>query len=96
MICAGDFGNVIPTSSRKIADGDCRYLAPELLAEDFGHLAKADIFSLGLTIHEASSGVPMPSGGPVWQDFRHDSVPSIETVSSYFNDILKVSTLYNI
>ena len=69
---SGDFGHVVSIISRDIEEGDSRYLAPELMNDDYGHLAKADIFSLGVTLHEAGSGRAMPKNGRLWREFRHD------------------------
>ena len=55
-----------------IQEGDCRYMAPELLQEYFGtgdfdecknDLTKADIFSLGATIYEFMIGQVLPKNG---------------------------------
>ena len=42
-------------SNPTVEDGDCRYLPKEILNDDYDHLSKADIFSLGVTMYEAVS-----------------------------------------
>ena len=61
--------------------------------DDYSHLAKADIFSLGVTLHEAGSGLAMPKNGRIWREFRRDMAPPLEQASPMFNEILLVSML---
>lgn len=50
-----------------IPEGDCRYLAMELLNEDpsipIPDLMKADTFALGMTIYELIEGIELDKNG---------------------------------
>jgi len=50
-----------------IPEGDCRYLAKELLNEDpdgpIPDLTKADIFALGMTTYELLEGIELDKNG---------------------------------
>ncbi|CAK8988667.1 unnamed protein product [Durusdinium trenchii] len=61
----------IGTGCDEITEGDCRYLAKEVLRGDLRDLTKADIFSLGLVLYElATNPQQLPSNGPEWQMLR--------------------------
>lgn len=59
-----------------VQEGDCRYMASELL-DDYlderqqNDLKKADIFSLGATIYELMMGQELPKNGPRWHQIRN-------------------------
>mmetsp|Transcript_15992 Transcript_15992/g.36611 ORF Transcript_15992/g.36611 Transcript_15992/m.36611 type:complete len:593 (-) Transcript_15992:75-1853(-) len=55
----------------EINEGDCRYLAKELLRGDFTEPKKADVFSLGLTCYElAANPKELPCNGEEWHQLR--------------------------
>jgi len=54
-----------------ISEGDCRYLAKEVLRGNLAELPKADVFALGLVSYElATSPKPLPCNGDEWQLIR--------------------------
>lgn len=73
-----------------IEEGDCRYMAKELL--DGGILltagrdyTKCDIFSLGISVYELMVGdrLELPRHGQLWQDLRAGPLPLLETLPGY-------------
>lgn len=64
--------------TNEIPEGDCRYLACEVLEDaDESHipdLTKSDIFSLGASAYEIVRGKTLPKNGPEWQDIRHGRI----------------------
>lgn len=70
-----DLGLATPLHGRKagseVPQGDCRYLAPEVLRGSCLDLARADVFSLGLVCYEMARGLEeMPPNGEQWQRLR--------------------------
>ena len=69
----GDFGMAVSTTDQDcFVEGDQRYMAPEVLRDSTSKPA-SDIFSLGLTLYEASTGTLIPSEGARWHALRDGS-----------------------
>eukprot|EP00730_Choanoeca_flexa_P006372 TRINITY_DN12142_c0_g2_i4.p1 TRINITY_DN12142_c0_g2~~TRINITY_DN12142_c0_g2_i4.p1 ORF type:complete len:553 (+),score=139.07 TRINITY_DN12142_c0_g2_i4:254-1912(+) len=84
----GDLGLVTRVDDPHVDEGDCRYMAPELLQEDYTHLMASDIFSLGCTMYEAASGIPLAKNGPEWQAMRNGQASRLARYSNLFNELL--------
>lgn len=54
-------------------EGDCRYIAPEILQSKFSKAA--DIFSLGITILEVACKIELPQNGYLWHVLRSGILP---------------------
>jgi len=61
----------IGSSCEDISEGDCRYLAKEVLRGELADLPKADVFSLGLVAYElATNPKELPINGEEWHIIR--------------------------
>ncbi|CAB52150.1 M phase inhibitor protein kinase Wee1 [Schizosaccharomyces pombe] len=82
----GDFGmaSVWPVPRGMEREGDCEYIAPEVLAN---HLydKPADIFSLGITVFEAAANIVLPDNGQSWQKLRSGDLSDAPRLSSTDN-----------
>ena len=93
----GDLGHVVPIrGDYNPEEGDCRYMAPELLSDEINrdHLTKADIFSLGLAMYEAASLKILPKNSledASYENIKSGDIPTIEGYSKEFNSLIKVS-----
>ncbi|KAK9035540.1 hypothetical protein V6N11_077579 [Hibiscus sabdariffa] len=84
----GDFGcATLLNKSLPIEEGDARYMPQEILNENYDHLDKVDIFSLGVTIYELIRGSPLPESGA--QFLREGKLPLLPGYSLQFQNLLK-------
>lgn len=88
----GDFGcATLLNKSLPIEEGDARYMPQEILNENYDHLDKVDIFSLGVTIYELIRGSPLQESGR--QFLREGKLPLLPGHSIQFQNLLKVSCI---
>jgi len=85
----GDLGHVTSVLDPAVEEGDCRYLAPEMLQDDYSDLPRVDIFALGLTIYEAATGRNLPRNGEEWHSIRNGNLPDIPGYSEEIQDLIK-------
>jgi len=67
-----------------VSEGDCRYLAKEVLLGQLQDLPKADVFSLGVAGYElATNPVQLPCNGEVWHQLRNGSFDITSLIAAY-------------
>lgn len=73
-------------------EGDCRYLAKELLNDDpssiIPDLTKADVFALGMITYELVQGVTLDKNGKQWHDLREERILFNERALAQFSNEL--------
>lgn len=84
----GDLGHVTSVNDPHVEEGDCRYMAKEVLSQDYTNLQKSDMFSLGVTIYEAAGGGPLPKNGPEWHALRSGMISPLPHISKEFHQLL--------
>lgn len=90
----GDFGRATRADgSLSIEEGDARYVALEIINDDYSQLPKVDMFALGATIYEMARGSPLPSSGSQYQSLRQGKISLLPGCSLPFQNILKVCQL---
>ncbi|THF96590.1 hypothetical protein TEA_010071 [Camellia sinensis var. sinensis] len=86
----GDFGcATLLDSTLPIEEGDARYMPQEILNDNYDHLDKVDIFSLGAAIYELIRGSALPESGYLSLNLREGKLPLLPSHSVQFQNLLK-------
>ncbi|KAL0697245.1 hypothetical protein Bca4012_053367 [Brassica carinata] len=86
----GDFGCATRLDkSLPVEEGDARYMPQEILNENYEHLDKVDIFSLGVTVYELIRGSPLTESRNKSMNIKEGKLPLLPGHSLQLQQLLK-------
>uniref|UniRef100_A0A1J3JEL7 Wee1-like protein kinase n=1 Tax=Noccaea caerulescens TaxID=107243 RepID=A0A1J3JEL7_NOCCA len=86
----GDFGCATRLDkSLPVEEGDARYMPQEILNENYEHLEKVDIFSLGVTVYELIRGSPLTESRNQSLNIKEGKLPLLPGHSLQLQQLLK-------
>ncbi|QCD79089.1 wee1-like protein kinase [Vigna unguiculata] len=77
-------------NSLHVEAGDAQYMPPEILNENYDHLGKADIFSLGASMFDIIQRSRLPTAETEFSKLKEGKVPHLPGVTIQFQNLLKV------
>eukprot|EP00736_Rhodelphis_marinus_P002487 Rmarinus@m.10674 len=88
----GDFGLAVVDSAWESGEGDCAYMAPEMLQHGYSASWPADIFSLGVSMYEWMHPPPYkaPCNGETWQALRQGMVINSSEYSLKLRELVQL------
>ncbi|CAN8311051.1 unnamed protein product [Cochlearia groenlandica] len=87
----GDFGCATRLDkSLPVEEGDARYMPQEILNENYEHLDKVDIFSLGVTVCELIRGSPLTKSRNQSLNIKEGKLPLFPSHSVPLQNLLKL------
>mmetsp|Transcript_46151 Transcript_46151/g.88062 ORF Transcript_46151/g.88062 Transcript_46151/m.88062 type:complete len:508 (+) Transcript_46151:356-1879(+) len=89
----GDFGHATTMDANQgkfsVQEGDARYVAHELLNQDYRNLDRADMFALGAVAYELARGKGLSGNGPDYEGMRKGKLTLLPSFSASFQSLLK-------
>lgn len=86
----GDFGRAtLLNGTLRVEEGDARYMSREILNENYEHLDKVDMFSLGVTFYELLMRKQYPGSGKRIDRDAEFKIPILPGFSVYFQKLLQ-------